>query len=844
MIKIIKWYKEQTHTTQILTIVGLVLGLVLLFFAIAYCIGSVMSALDTLASFGKVKKPVLYYAFKSSFGLPLTIIGYLAILGLIAFSFVKNFRNDVKTTDERGVHFMEDNTYGSSRWMQESEISDSFALDNIKNTHTTIYGQVSDEGEKVVGWAPAKKGGTGNRNVIMLASMGSGKSFCYVRTELIQAALRGDSFVVTDPSAELYTDLAKFLMNNGVDVKVLNLADPAYSEFWNCIDETIDPETERLDSTRLNDFVSIYMQNSGEEGESFWFNCAQNLLRVVIGYTAYNTESQIINAYIEMYKKIKGMSAVDKDDTVEQMRNECVSLPWCREQIIRAAKEENFPTDGFDKIFADIKKYAPDTPFTIGQVYRNILQFNDLDENFKHIPQWHPAYAAYLTYLTNDGDTVKKSALQGIQLRFQIFSDNKIEEILSHDGIHLGDITLRQSAYFVIMSDKSTATKPIASLFFSFLFKDAQDVYDKYASISKEQGVPNPCLDLVTMLDEFFSIGVIGGSPEAFGVTMSNSRKRHIYISIILQGYSQLEALYGAKIKDIIQGGCSTLLYLGGNDPATCDFISKFASGEATVLSESHKEMAGLLNKNTPTDLAMRSDRRFLLTPDEARRWKNKVLVVKQGELPLQLNPFPWIQHPLYKSGQMTPTSVFSNIIRLDNRLQAIRSRSIEDPKTFIYNEIQSMDKGFIDERTGELIEYITCREPVYEQETASYEEGSQEIPSFSEWDLNDNIFSSDYDLFGSDEVSDDIFVQEKETESEELAVAPATEDTDMFANQTGDSTGFAETPTYETPFQMEAEIKSELSEDLDASKDDDLIGRKVFRQNQPKKQPHNSPLV
>jgi len=238
------------------------------------------------------------------------------------------------------------------------------------------------------------------------------------------------------------------------------------------------------------------------------------------------------------------------------------------------------------------------------------------------------------------------------------------------------------------MSDKSTTTKPIASLFFSFLFKDAQDIFDKNAQIAKEQGVPNPCLNLVTMLDEFYSIGVIGGSPDSFGVTMSNSRKRNIFISVIIQAYSQLEAVYGPQVKDIIQGGCSTLLYLGGNDPETCKFISEFASGESTVLSEMHDEF-GLLHKND-LKLKVRTDKRFLLTVDEARRWKNAVLVVKQGEYPLKLNPFPWIEHPCFLNGEMEQTSVYTNIKKLESRLEDINTEKIQRSESKTNNLIQS----------------------------------------------------------------------------------------------------------------------------------------------------------
>jgi len=705
MYRFIRWYEAQSKVAKILLILAFSLFLVFLFFAVAACVGSFVSAVQIIGT-GE-SNTIWYWGLVSPKGKPITIVSYSILLVITIISFTITYRNRVKTSDERGVHFMEDNTYGSSRWMQEEEIEDSFLVSDIENTTTTIYGQLTEEGEAVVGWKANAVGGTGNRNVIVLASMGSGKSFGYVRTELIQSILRGNSFVVTDPSAELYTDLANWLKSRGVNVKVLNLAEPEYSEFWNCLEETISPETERLDSTRLNDFANIYMANSKDPGldqnkKDFWDSSAQNLLKAVIGYTAYEHETPIINAFAKLYLEIIGAKTGSNDAIYLQMTTHFTSFEWCRNEIRKAAKSRNLDLDRIEEILKHITKYSSPKPYTIGEVFKHITHFSDAEKGMQKMPSWHPARLAYDMYQTNDTDLVRKSALQILQLRFELFTDDKIKDVLSHDGIKLSEINLKQSAYFVVMSDKSTTTMPISSLLFSFLFKDAQDVYDKQAQISKEKGIENPCLDLVTMLDEFYSIGVIGGSPKSFGVTMSNSRKRHIYISIIVQTYGQIKDLYEEDIRDVIQGGCSTLLFLGGNDPETCQFISEFASGEATVLSEMHKKLVGALNTGTPTDLTVRSDRRNLLTVDEARRWKNGVLLVKQGEFPLKLRPFPWIEHPMYKDPYMKPISIYSNVKRLCLRLEEMDQTGLE---VFVNDEIESFKYGNIDIETGEILE-------------------------------------------------------------------------------------------------------------------------------------------
>lgn len=679
MQKTLEFLKRQKLSIKILVIFIFLIIVVGAYLTLAYCSGSLLKTLR------RSELSVFYYAFKDPSGRAITTMLYVVATFIIFYSVAFVFKhNNVSDKDERGVHFMEQSTYGSSRWMRKDEVANSFEVNKIKNTTTTIYGQLSNNGKKVVGYKKPLKGGTGNRNTICIASMGAGKSFGYVRTELIQAVLRGDSFVVTDPSAELYTDLAQFCMDKGLDVKVLNLAEPDYSDFWNCLEETIDPETERLDPTRLNDFAAIYMQNSGDGDNDFWYNSALNLLKATIAYTAWQKENPIIEGYEHLYTTITGeVSGYFFDET----RNSMTSFPWCRQEILNAAQVHGQNIEKTKLAIHEIETtYGKD--YTIERVFYNLWHFTNIESNFEVIKEWHPARLYYLVYATNNTENVRKSALQGIQLRFSIFQDRKIREIVSHDGIKLSEANQRQSAYFVIMSDKTNTLKPIASLFFSFLFKDAQDIFDRKAQIAKANNKPNPCLNLVTMLDEFYSIGQIGGSADAFGITMSNSRKRNIFISVIIQAYSQLEAVYGPQVKDIIQGGCSTLLYLGGNDPETCKFISEFASGESTVLSESHDEF-GLLHRND-LKLKVRTDKRFLLTVDEARRWKNAVLVVKQGEYPLKLNPFPWIEHPCFLSGETKPTAIYKNIQKLDDRLTNIKIANAKKSASNTNNMIQS----------------------------------------------------------------------------------------------------------------------------------------------------------
>ena len=589
-------------------------------------------------------------------------------------------RNEVLSTDENGVTYLRNKTRDAAVWMDRKDIPKVFYVGDVSKTDATIYGQLSDQGKQVVAWKPKRNGGEGTRNDLVLATMGAGKTYTYVMNELIQTVRRGDSFIASDPKNELFRELALYCQDNGYDVHVLNTAEPKYSEFWNCLQETIDPETERLDGTRLNEFVDIYMQNSAGGAGDFWYESALNLVKAVIGFVAWKREAEVTDGYADLYRQVDGAGV--NDPVVYKIRNTLCPFPWVRQTILTAAAKRGLDTDEIESLMHDIQHELPRTDFSIGTVVDTLLSFNEVTDEMDMIPLWHPASFAYRMYRTNDTDTVRKSALQGAQMKFALFSDFTLKEVLSHDGIRIPEVNKKKSAYFIIMSDKTDTMKPIVSLFFSFFFKDVMDNYDREEQKAREQGTANPCLPVTAMLEEFFSIGVIAGSPEAFGKIMSTCRSRKVYIKVIIQYYKQLEELYGRNIKDAIQGGCSTLLYLGGNDPGTFEFISKYA-GSATVMTESHRDSRREPGANLSETV------RPLVTESEARLWKDRVLLIRQGEFPLRILPFPWTDHPVYRTGQIRPVSIYSFIEPVSVRTGRLKDKR-RKPEHEIYERIRS----------------------------------------------------------------------------------------------------------------------------------------------------------
>lgn len=709
--ELIRKFKEYPIKKKLILLVIVALILVLMFSLLIYAVGM----LTRVIAWDLEGNP-WWYALEHPVGRILSFAACIFV-GFLFFSLILNTnkKNASGEADERGIHVMDKGTLGSAKWMKIDEAKKVYNVGKVNDISQTIYGQYTDKGERVVAYKEKEIGASGNRNVYMLAAPGSGKSFTFVRTEILQALKRGESVIVTDPSGELYTDLSQYCRDKGADVKVLNVSDPNYSDFWDCLEETIDPETERLDDIRLSNFVSIYMKNSKDdvqyEVEDFWYTSANNVLQAVVAFTAFEHEQEIISGYVNLYTKIKqsdkGFSS-GKDSFIIDMKSTDISFKVCREIIKKEAKEHNYSLEEINKYFEYVHKLADiNKPYTIEQVIKNLNGFNATEGRLATLVSseqwlWHPAADAYIRFRTNDNDNVRKSAIQGAQMRFKPLSTGKIKNLLSHKGIHISDINLKQSVYFVVTSDKPTTTKPIISLFFSFVFTDAQETYDKFAMLSKEKGYENPCLPVSALLDEFFSLGVLCGSAEAFGTVCSTCRKRKIYLTLVTQTYSQLEALYGKHIKDVIQGCCETMLFLGGNDLTSLQFVSD-SSGETTVLSETHEESTNLLSTQVPRPgYRTQGVARNLLTKQESRKWKNKVLVVRQGEQPLEINPFPWTQHPAYLNGECIKKSIYTTIKPISTKIQEINFENRQLAKYDISKLLANLNK--FDFETGELL--------------------------------------------------------------------------------------------------------------------------------------------
>jgi type IV secretion system protein VirD4 len=119
---------------------------------------------------------------------------------------------------------------------------------------------------------------------LIIGSTGSKKTRLIAMPALRLYAMAGESFIATDPKAELYERTLPLLKERGYHVFVLNLREPLYSNCWNplAIPYHLYHNGQRDKAVELvNDMASCIMKED-DVREPYWQNSAADLLAGLI----------------------------------------------------------------------------------------------------------------------------------------------------------------------------------------------------------------------------------------------------------------------------------------------------------------------------------------------------------------------------------------------------------------------------------------------------------------------------------------------------------------------------------------------------------------------------------
>ena len=257
-----------------------------------------------------------------------------------------------------------------------------------------------------------------------------------------------------------------------------------------------------------------------------------------------------------------------------------------------------------------------------------------LDLLFEALEEEQPGHIAlrqYRIFKQAAGKTAK-SILVSAAVRLAAFTLPEIQNITGEDSLELARLGERKQAVFCVIPDSNDNS---LNFLVGMLYTQAfQELY--YQADKVHQG-PLP-VPVRLMFDEFANVAL----PDGYARLQATMRSRNIMATIILQNISQLKALFKDDWEGII-GNADTLVYLGGNEQSTHEYISKLLGKEtiSTSSSSQSKGRSGSYSQST------QQTGRELMTPDEVRLLDNrKAMVFIRGECPVIDEKYDLMKHP------------------------------------------------------------------------------------------------------------------------------------------------------------------------------------------------------
>lgn len=259
-----------------------------------------------------------------------------------------------------------------------------------------------------------------------------------------------------------------------------------------------------------------------------------------------------------------------------------------------------------------------------------------LDILFRDLKKENPNHFAckqYDLFKLAAGKTAK-SILVSLGVRLSPFYIQTLADLLSDDTIELEKIGSEKTALFIILPDSDKTFNFLAAIMYQQLF----DILYHKADWEFNGQLPN---HVRCLLDEFPNIGQI---PQ-FETYISTMRSRNISVSVVVQNLSQLKSRY-EKTWETITGNCSTLLFLGGKEQSTLEYLSKMI-GKTTYDHRSINESRGQTGSYSMNYQILGRD---LITPDEIGLMKKDTCLLSiQGERPFKSRKFDITRHKRYR---------------------------------------------------------------------------------------------------------------------------------------------------------------------------------------------------
>ncbi|KST79075.1 TrsK-like protein [Lactococcus lactis subsp. lactis] len=424
-----------------------------------------------------------------------------------------------------------------------------------------------------------------NNNVFYLAGSGSGKTFSFVKPNLMQCF---GSYIVTDPKGQLIHEMGNMFKKEGYKIKLLDVWSLTNSNTFNPfkyipVDDT---DTE----TTIDELIDILVEATNKDQKSsteapIWGNAEAQLLRALIGYLHYSHKpGQPYPTFSDIGLLIENVN--DKADDL-------------------------------------------DTPGKID------ILMSDLEKDLGSAGKSNYAVRNWAAFNNNYQGETRINVTSNPTSRFSIFYNEAVQKLTETDDMDIESWGTEKTVVFLTIPALSTTYNFLATM----LIKLALTTLTKQATFEHRGKLPIPvnfCLDEVT------NLGKIPNLASALATIRSFS----ISAFLIVQVLKALEAVYKDETAGII-GNCDSFVFGGQNltgkkETDDAEYVSHaLGTGTIDIVVDPKK------GKNLSPQYSKGG--RALMTPEEVRTMPNtKSIVFVRGFNPFIFDKYHLNRHPRF----------------------------------------------------------------------------------------------------------------------------------------------------------------------------------------------------
>lgn len=311
-----------------------------------------------------------------------------------------------------------------------------------------------------------------NKNVLVVGLPGDGKTFTYVKPNLMQM---NSSFVVTDPKGLLVRETGKMLEEHGYQVKVFDLVNLTNSDMFNPFNYM----KSELDIDRITEALVEGASENEHKGEPFWDKAQLLLNRSLIGYLYFDSKTRDYTPNLSM--------------VAELLRN------------IRRPNDKEPST--VEKMFVELEESMPGN--------YACKQWNLFNDNF-------------------DAET-RTSVFAMVATQYSVFDHQAVTDLIKSDTMEMDTWNTEKTAVFVAISETNKAFSFLASTLFTVMFDQLTHNADAIIQGQKDGYTADDLVHVQFIFDEFANIGKIPHFNEVLASVRSREMSVKIIIQAISQ---------------------------------------------------------------------------------------------------------------------------------------------------------------------------------------------------------------------------------------------------------------------------------------------------------------------